>query len=235
MSLTYTTYVDQVANLMAADSAGANFQTMLPGMIDYAEQRIYRELDLLSTIVRDYSSNLTANDRNFALPSGQGRFVTVQGINVITPVATDPDDGTRNFLNPVSRDYLDAVWNGASGATVPEFFAMITDQTLIVGPWPDNSYKMEIIGTIRPTALSSGNPTTYLTLYLPDLFIAASMIYASGYMRNFGAQADDPKMAMSWEAQYSRLLASANIEELRKRFAGFGWTSHQDVAPTPER
>lgn len=235
MALTYATFVSQISNLMAADSSTTQFQTMLPGLIDYAEQRIYRELDLLSTIVKDASAALTAGNRNFTLPSAQGRFVTVQGVNVITPVATAPDSGTRNFLSPKSRDYLDAVWNNASGSTVPRCFAMITDQTMILGPWPDNSYTVEIIGTIRPAPLTPVNTSTFLTTYLPDLFVAAGMVFASGYMRNFGAQSDNPQMASSWEAQYERLLASANVEELRKRFAGFGWTSHQDVAPAPER
>lgn len=235
MSLTYTTFVSQISNLMAADSTTTQFQTMLPGLIDYAELRIYRELDLLSTIVRDSSSALTANNRNFTLPTASGRFVTVQGVNVITPVSTAPDSGTRNPLSPKSRDYLDFVWNNASGATVPRCFAMITDQTLIVGPWPDNSYTVEVIGTIRPAALTSSNTTTFLTTYLPDLFIAAGMVFASGYMRNFGAQSDNPQQAQSWEGQYQTLKASANLEELRKRFASFGWTSHQDVPPAQER
>ena len=86
MSLTYTTYVDQVANIMAVDSTTSQFQTMLPGMIDYAEQRIYRELDLLNTVTRDSTLSLTSNNRNFALPvTANGIFITVQGINVITP------------------------------------------------------------------------------------------------------------------------------------------------------
>ena len=52
MSINYTTYVDQITNIMAVKSTTPQFQTMLPGMIDYAEQRIYRELDLLNTVVR---------------------------------------------------------------------------------------------------------------------------------------------------------------------------------------
>jgi len=60
MSITYTTYVDQIANIMAVKSTTPQFQTMLPGMIDYAEQRIYRELDLLNTVVRNSSSSFSA-------------------------------------------------------------------------------------------------------------------------------------------------------------------------------
>lgn len=235
MALTYTTFVNQIANLMVQDSTGTEFTTMLPGMIDYAEQRIYRELDLLSTIVRDSSASLTTNSRDFTLPTTLGRFVTVDGINVITPANTAADSGTRNPLLAVARDYLDHVWGSVSGATVPEYFSMITDQTIIVGPWSDNTYRVEIVGTIRPTTLSSVNTTTFLTNYLPDLFIAAAMVFGSGYMRNFGAQSDNPQMAASWESQYQALKASALQEELRRKFAGLGWTSQSEMAPAPER
>lgn len=235
MALTYSTYVAQIANLMATSSSTTEFQTMLPGAIDYAEQRIYRELDLLSTIVRDSSASLTATDRNFTLPTSAGRFVTVQGINVVTPVGVAPDSGTRNQLLPMSREYLESVWQSGSGADIPQFFAMIDDQHLILGPWPNNSYVVEVIGTIRPTPLSSTNTTTFLTNYLPDILIAATMIFTSAYMRNFGAQSDSPQMAQSWESQYQTLMKSAVAEELRRKFSGLGWTSYSNAAPTPER
>jgi hypothetical protein len=233
--INYTTYVAQIANLMALDSTTADFQTMLPGMIDYAEQRIYRELDLLSTVVRDNTGALTALNRNFTLPTtANGPFVTVQGINVITPVSTTADSGTRVALRPVSRDYLDMVWNSASGATVPDYFAMIDQEDVILGPWPDSTYGVEVIGTIRPNPLSSANTTTFLTNYLPDLFIAASMVFGSGYMRNFGSQADQPQMSSSWETQTQELMASAGKEELRKKFASYSWTSLSTPKPQAE-
>lgn len=237
MSLTYTTYVEQISNIMAVSSATPQFQTMLPGMIDYAEQRIYREIDLLNTVVRDSSLTFTPFIRNFTLPTTtNGPFVTVQGINVITPVNTAPGSGKRNYMKPVSRDYLDAVWNDATGFKgIPSYFAMITQSDIIVGPFPDNSYTVEVIGTIRPNPLSAGNPATFLTTYLPDLFIAASMIYASGYQRDFGSQADNPQQAASWEMQYQSLFKSANAEELRKKFAGPGWTSLSSIAIPPTR
>ena len=226
MSLTYTTYVAQIANLMALDSTTADFQTQLPGMIDYAEQRIYRELDLLSTVVRDNTGVLVSGNRNFTLPTtSNGPFVTVQGINVITPVSTAADDGTRNALQPVSRDYLDLVWNSVSGATVPQLFAMIDQENIILGPWPDSTYGVEVIGTIRPNPLSSTNTTTFLTDYLPDLFVMASMVYGSAYMKNFGAQADQPQMSSSYEMQTQTLMASAMKEETRKKFASYSFTS----------
>lgn len=236
MSLDYTTYVAQISNIMSVSSSTDQFQTMLPGMIAYAEQRIYRELDLLNTVNRNSSSALSTGNRNFTLPTtSNGNYITIQGINVITPAGTSPDSGTRRALSPTTRDYLDYVWNSAGSNGVPEYFGMIDQFNIIVGPWPDANYTVEVIGTIRPNPLSSSNSTTFLTQYLPDLFIAASMIFASGYQRDFGSQADNPQQAVSWETQYERLFASANSEEMRKKFAGPGWTSMSAVANPPNR
>lgn len=230
MAYTYATWITALANELVTDPTDPNFVTFLPTAIDYAEQRLYRELDLLNTVTRQ-TGTLTSNNRNFTLPTTNGRFVVTNGINIVTPVnQTNPDAGMRNQCVPVSRDYLDAVWPSVTGASVPEEYAMITDQTVIFGPWPDAGYTAEVIGTIRPTPLSAANTTTYLTQYLPDLWFAATMIAGTAFQKNFGAQADNPQMAVSWETQYSSLFSSANIEEQRKRYASGAWGS---LSPTP--
>jgi hypothetical protein len=236
MSLTYSTYVATLANLAVVDAANDDFVQVLPSVIDYAEQRIYRELDILNTVVRS-TGVLSVGSRTFNLPTSLGRYVVTNGINIITPASTvTPDEGTRNPAVPASRDMLDSIWPSTTGAGVPAYYAMITDQQVIFGPAPDASYTAEVIGTIRPTPLSSSNETTYLTLYLPDLFVAASMIFISGWQKNFGAQADNPQMASSWQAQYEKLFPSANVEEQRKRFASGAWGSLQPTTiATPSR
>ena len=246
MSLTYTTYVSQLATLTNIPSTDADFQIILPGCIDYAEGRIYRDLDIFVANVRDGSGTTTASNRNINLPTTVGTFIIVDGINIITPASTAPDSGTRIPLQPVSRDFLDMAWPSSTGATVPQYFAYLTDNTylsggaaqtqIIVGPWPDAAYRFEVIGKITPTPLSATNTTTYLTDFLPDLLIAASMIFLSGYMRNYGSQSDDPKMSSSWEAQYDTLLRSAATYEARKRWSGASWSSKQpEPAAVPQR
>lgn len=233
----YGSYISQIANLMAADSTTPEFQTMVQGMIPYAEDRIYRELDLLNTTVVNYANSFTAGSRSFTLPTNgaNGIFYTVTGINVITPAGATPDAGTRNQMTAVTMDYLNAVWNSATGASVPQEFAMVNQFTIVVGPWPDANYNVEVVGTIQPAPLSSTNTTTFLTDYLQDLFVAASMVFASGYMRDFGSQADNPQQAQSWESQYQTLLKSAMLLELRKKWAGPGWTPFSSVPIAPAR
>jgi hypothetical protein len=233
----YGEYIDQISNLMAADPATVEFQTMVKGMIPYAEDRIYRELDLLNTTVVNSANSFTAGSRSFTLPTNgaNGIFYTVTGINVITPAGVAPDSGTRNQMAAVSMDYLNAVWNSATGAGVPQEFAMVNQFTIMVGPWPNANYNVEITGTIQPEPLSDTNTTTFLTQYLPDLFVAASMVFASGYMRDFGSQSDNPQQAQSWESTYQTLLKSAMMLELRKKWAGPGWTPFSAIPIAPAR
>lgn len=237
MSLTYTTYVSQLANLMVVSSADANFATALPGIIDYAEQRIYRELDLLYTQVTTASSAviLSSGNRDFTLPTTYGTYITVDNLNVITPVGTLSSAGTRTPLVPTSREFIDTVYpSGRVSTGTPEFFALASMQTsanqVILGPAPDSAYYVEVIGIQRPTALTSANSSTILTQYVPDLFMAASMVFATAYQRDFGAMSDDPAASATWEKQYQSLFGSAMIEQVRAKFESEGWTSQ---SPSP--
>lgn len=227
--LTYATYKTALATLSVVPETDPNWLAILPDTIDYAELRIYRDLDLLSTVKTDTSYTTAVNTSQVQLASGE--FVTLQNINVVTPAGTTtPDNGTRVPLLPVTKEYIQYAWPSNTNAGVPSYFAMIDERTFSLGPWPDNNYTLEIIGTYRPPTLSSVNTTTFISQYLPDLFLMASMIFISGYQRNFGRQSDDPQMAQSYEAQYQSLLKGATVEEYRKKFQSTAWTS---MSPSP--
>lgn len=213
---TYSTYQNALITMLPVSTVSdPNFVAILPSCIDYAEQRCYRELNLLDTIVRDASASLATGSRNFTLPTASGRFEVVQAVNLMLT------GSTRQQLVSTSRNFIDFLYPDeavVAAQPTPLYYAMITDQTIIVGPAPSAIYALEIIGTIRPTPLSVSNATSYLSQYLPDLFFAASMVFMSGYQKNFGSQSDDPAQAVSWETQYKSLFASANTEETRKRY-----------------
>lgn len=232
MALTYAQYVSSLANLMVVPASDANFLIDLPNIIDDAELRIYRELDLLDTSVRNYSSALTAGNRNFTLSTASGVPVVTDEVNVVTPAGTaNPDSGTRVALVPTSEEMLNMLWPSVSGSSAPQYFAMVNQGSIIVGPWPDAAYQVEWVGTIRPQALSSTNVTTILSVYFPDLLLAASMVRAAGYMKNYGSAVDDPKAAVTWESHYQSLKGAADIEEARKKLEGPGWSS-KEPSPT---
>jgi hypothetical protein len=231
MAFDYNSFVSTVANIMATDPTTPEFVQILPQAIAYAEDRIYRELDILDSVAINATTTFTPNNRNFTLPPAPyGAFLTLTGINVL--YGSGPQ---RQQLQPVAMSYLNAVWGSPTGATLPEYFSMVRQDLIQVGPWPDQAYVVEVVGTFQPEPMSATNPTTFLTTYVPDLLIAGGMIFLSGYMRDFGSQADNPAQAQSWSSQYDVLFRSAMLLELRKRWAGPGWTSLSSVPVTPTR
>lgn len=219
--------------MLVVPSTDANYLLVLPNIIDDSEQRIYRELQLLATIVRNTAGTLSANSRNFTFPA----FITVsESMNVFTPVNTTTN---RNQLVPVSREWMDYVYPNETATTtpsVPQYYAMITDQTVIVGPPPDANYTAEVIGTVIPAPLSATNPTTYLTTNYPDLFFAGCLVFGSGYLQNYGAMADNPQQAASWKDHFETLLRSADKQAAMQKYASFAWSSKNTMAQsTPPR
>jgi len=230
--LTYSTYVSSLANLLVVPAADPNFQTVLPNIIDDAELRIYRDLDLLSTNVTNIANAVSTSTRIFSLPVSSGTFIVVDQINLITPAGTvDPEQGTRNPLEPVSIDVLNALYPSSNGSSIPQYYARYNEGSIAFGPWPAAAYQAEITGTIRPAAISSTNTTTILSVYFPDLLISASMVFGAAYQKNFGSAVDDPKAAVTWESHYQTQLASASVEENRKKFQGPGWSTE---SPSPQ-
>lgn len=228
--LTYSTWLSAAANLLGTTTVQPNFVIEAPNAIDYAEQEMYRELDLISTVVTDSTQACIANNRNINIPPA---FVVVKDVNVITPPGSIPDQGKRTPLTKKSEAVLDYFWPDASVTGVPSMYALRNQATMILGRWPDQNYLIEIIGTQRPAPLSVSNPTTFLTLNLPDVFLAGTMVHLTGYQKNFGAQADDPRSAMSWMTLFQQGLKSANREELRKRFAGSTVAPPHGMADAP--
>lgn len=234
--LTYTTYKTQIAQMAVVAEDDVNFLAILPMMIDYANLRICRDLDLMFTSVSLHGAayKLTAGNRNLSfsqeLPNGTS-FVVSEQINLITPAGqTDPDAATRTPLMPTTKEFLDAVYGSATNTAQPKYFVPFNETLFFVGPTPNADYYVEVVGTIRPAPLSATVPTTFISQYLSDLLVMASMIYISAYQRNFGKESDDPQMAMSYESQYQLLLKSAGVEEARKKFEAAGWSS-QSPAP----
>jgi len=214
-----------------------NYTIIIPSMIDYAELRMQRDLDFLSTQISTSAYTFTSGNNQLTIPTSQ--FIVMQTFEVI--------DGSGNSspILAVGKEFIQNVYGSGSTTGLPQYFAVYggdvattgnTSQYMIVGPTPDSNYNVRLTGTIRSAPLSASNTTTYISTYLPDMFIMASMIYISAYQRNFGRLNDDPAMAQTYESQYQALKASALIEENRKKFEAAAWTSYSPApAASPTR
>jgi len=227
----YNTYVQQIATMAVVPTTDSNFQIILPQMISYAELRMQRDLDFLSTQISNSSYSFTQGNGTLTIPTSQ--FVVIETFEVID------NSGNSSALLPVGKEFIQNVYGTGSTQGLPQYFAVyggdsattgLTSQNMIVGPIPDLTYSVRLTGTVRSAPLSSMNTQTYISVYLPDMFIMASMIYISAYQRNFGRLNDDPAMAQTYESQYQGLLKSAMVEENRKKFESAAWTPY---SPAP--
>lgn len=228
MSLTYSQFVAEIQLLSQFNAADPNFTNNLQSCLDYSQDRIYRELNLINTTTSYSGLALTASTRS--LNYAAAGINVLENINIITPAGTtNPELGTRNACVPADKSFLDWVYGTPTLTGIPTSFAVFSDKTLLFGPFPDQNYTVELVGTLQITApvlqLSVSNTTTFLSTYLPDLLVAAAMIQMSGFMKNFGQQSDNPQMAVSWGTQYASLRDSASVEDARRRFRSAGGSS----------
>lgn len=237
MPTNYTTLVSEIAAFTVISSntlvnGDNNFAGPMPVIIDYAEGRLYRDLDLPAARVTDTSVICSSGVRTIALSTTQGTILEIESLNLFTSAGTTSSNANRAPVLPVSKAVVDTIYPSAlsSYCGQPEFFARVTDTQLILGPTPDQPYGTEVVGVVRPNPLSAANSSTWLTQNVPELMFAACMISAAGYMQNFGSQSDNPQMAQSWESQYQVLFKSANVDSLRQKFQSDAWTQQ---VPTP--
>lgn len=236
MGKTYTDLVSDLETYCAQSSSQpgtGNFASEVGTFINNAELRIYRELDFLSTRGTSTSVACAAGMSSVSLGgmsvNGAPVYpVVIQALSYVLP------SGVRVPCELVSNDFIDVFWPNASTMATPAFglarFAQLDHQTLTLAPTPDATYPLEITGTWRPILMSATNTQTWLGDNLPDLLLAASMVEASAFMREFGAASDNPQMAMSWEKHYQDLKASAMEEEQRRKSQDPGWSPY---SPAP--
>ena len=105
MSYTYSSFVNAISVETAIPSTDANFLAIMPTIIDQAEQYLYRELDLLSSIVT-ITTTAVIDTRRQILPTTSDtgptiHFLVVDAINFIH------SSGNRHPLTPATREGVD--------------------------------------------------------------------------------------------------------------------------------
>jgi hypothetical protein len=225
----------------------APLQVIVPQMLNYAEQRIARDLDMLASQTSNLYT-LTAGANVFSLPVND--FQTVQTLEIVQISNGVVVNSTP--LIPVSKEFIQNCYGGMYSAGTPEYFALYgsnfgdnqdTETNILFGPSPNYAYSLRVTGTAAMPSLyqnASSGPAdtayTYISQWYPDMLMMASMIYISAYQRNFSATSDSPDMGQSYEKQYQALRLGAVPLENRRKQMGSGWTAYSTpIAATPTR
>lgn len=254
--LSYNAYVQQLGVLAVATTQEASgvytfvdapLQTVLPQALNYAELRIQRDLDFLQART---SNNYTLTAGNNLLSVPVNDFLILETLEILQESGSTVVNSCP--LTPVSREFIQNCYGGLSQAGTPRFFAMYGDTfgdgantsiNVLLGPAPNYAFPVRVTGVIRLPSLAqyaTSGPAdtsyTYISEFLPDMLLMASMIYISAFQRQFSSTSDDPQMGQTYEKQYQALRLGALSEENRKHFQASGWSSYSTpVSATPTR
>jgi hypothetical protein len=198
------------------------FIAQFPLATSYAEDRINQEIALLGnrhTVTAAAATVAGTPDIPWTAFVNAGAALSVPEQLFIV------NAGTNVPYDQVSYEFIKRVWPVPATTVAPSlayqggrYWAVKDTTNLIVAPTPNAVYSVLLTGIYSPVPISAANPTTYLSTNYPDLLEAGCLVFLSGALsRNFGAQADEPRMAMSWEQQFQALLTPARDEERRRR------------------
>lgn len=215
------TYAELVARIEALAtvrlSESPEFASFLPGAIEAAELRCYRDCDFPSARRRQ-TVQLAQGVQTVAPP---GDLVVPRSLYVTVAVS-------RSEVLRRDASYLREYAPVASVQGVPRYWATTDAGTIELAPAASGPCTLEMEYTYRPAPLSATNAETWLSQRYPDLLLYGLMVLVAGYQKNFGQQADDPQMPGSWERLYQGTLATARNEAA----LGKGWGAF-DRTPAP--
>lgn len=225
----YSSWINGVTELMGGIAVldatsptptnDADFNQIYPSIIADAEGLMYRDpdLDFLQTRAVDNTATTSSGVRMVSIPS---QFLIIE--QAILQVS-----GTRVNLSRVSVEWVNDVYPVQTFMATPvygqSYYAIFNGSEIIVAPTPDASYPVEFYGVATQPPLSATNTNTVLTNFYADLFLSASMIFTSGYMKNFSAAgADNPPQAISWKSHYEDLKRGAAFVSARQKYLARG-------------
>jgi hypothetical protein len=241
----YNSLIADITNYTTQGTPAPEFTAALPSFITNAEQRIYRKLIPSAASGQNMSLTTTVGRRTIDLGSMFGQSIhgmpvafqypmIVEAVAMLHPHALNGQPGWIQFM-PTSIEFIDSIWPSPTVVGEPGFpfayYNMLDDQTMVVAPTPADVYPVRVTGVWRPAGMSAVITETWLSRTFPDLLFKGCMVEATGWMRDYGAQSDDPRMAVSWVAQYQEALQTAMQEEAMRQGQGSLYRAMAAAAP----
>jgi hypothetical protein len=212
---TYTELKQQILDYCETDAAVLT-TTILDDIIEHAEHRIFRSIELDNQ--KEYvNGNTAANNRFVLLPgysSSDATKPTISDIASIRYVTLYTDSGTkeRHELVRVDVDFLNEYYPTpeTGSAAKPRYYSTWDMSTIAIAPTPNAVYKFEIGIIKKPTGLSSSNASTWLSVNAPRVILYACLCEAFKFLKA-------PQDLQVYEQSFSQALTELAQEQLGKK------------------
>ena len=194
MAYTYATLTTAIRDYTEVGD-GVFTQAIIDDFIMSAEHRINIDCPMDSDRFVD-EGTMAADVNNIRVPGGA---LFIRGVEVFN-VANSTEAGT--WLEKKDQTYLaeyigretgpEGDLTGQDVTGKPKYYAMfggatgLTDTTsgsIYLAPTPDANYKFRIYYNKMPVALSGSNTTTYISNYMPQIILYATLVEAYGFLK----------------------------------------------------
>jgi len=196
---TFTELKASLADFLNRDDLTA----VIPDFIALAEAQIKRDLRHWRMETRS-SGQQSPLDEYMQLPA--------DWIETIRLHITDNGTSPLNLMSRASMADKRASNEDATGVSTHYTHA---DGQIQLYPTPSATTNLELLYYAKPTALSGSNPSNWLLLEAPDVYLYGALIHSAPYL------AEDTRVAI-WAQMYSASIARLNESSEDARFSGSG-------------
>jgi hypothetical protein len=150
----------------------ADFVSQLPVMVRVAEQRIYNSVQL-PVQRQNVEGNLTQGSPYLTLPPG---FLAPYSL------ATKDADGAQSYLLFKEVEYIREAYPPPNTLGAPKVYAVFDEDTIIVGPTPNQSYQVQLHYNGYPESIVTAG-TSWLGNYFESVLLYATLVEAAVFMK----------------------------------------------------
>ena len=202
--MTYVELVQKIRDYTEVDS-NVLTSTIVDGIINDAEFRIYRDVD--SDNNRRYATaNLIASQRFIDMPAD---LLIIRSAQIVDSDGTAAADN-RDFLQYRDTSFM-SEFNPTGATGVPKYYGMWDKDTIVIAPTPNATYEIQLNYILKDPGLSATNTTTYISKYFPNGLLYACLVEAFSFLKG------PNDLLQLYEGKYKQVVEGFSIEQMGRR------------------
>lgn len=177
------------------ENTESSFVSNIPTFVQLAEERIYNSVQI-PAIRRNQIGSLETDNKYLSLP--------VDWLATFSLAVIDPVTDAQTFLLNKDVNYIREAYPNPNTTGVPQHYAQFDENTLILGPTPDDDYNVELHYYYYPESIVTAN-TTWLGDNFETALLYGALREAYVYMKG------EPDMIANYENKYQESLALLKV------------------------
>jgi hypothetical protein len=171
-------------------STETSFVANIPNFVQLAEERIYNSVQI-PAIRKNVTGTMTNTFPYFQLPS--------DWLSTFSLAVIDPTTGEYEYLLNKDVNYIRAAYPPPNSTGKPKYYAIWDDNTMILGPTPDQAYTAELHYYYYPASIVNVN-TTWLGDNFETVLLYGALREAYTYLKG------EQDMMQYYEQKYQESL-----------------------------